>query len=224
MDPDEPVLPEEPVLSENSASGDSDDEDVEENKPRTPKMGGIVRLTKDEWAAWTGGKPKYKWKGLDDAANTEHTSPNQLRPTYASSAQKGYNYRRDGMTTKFKKGDQLTTFVTKVWNHLVDTGMDTIAYLPDPENSKVMTNVVKCHSRFTIDSARSFKDDASDWFDKYDKTNDKAARHFVLESLDEDLKDKVEDKLEDDDTFTVTWLTFIKAIQSVSIERFKSLK
>ena len=64
------------------------------DKPPKPNMGGLVSLSKSEWAAWTGGKPLSDWSGLDPTARVYHVSPNQLRPALASSAQKGYNYRR----------------------------------------------------------------------------------------------------------------------------------
>ena len=125
----------------------------ESKKPAKPLMGGLVALVKDEWSAWTGGKPNSDWSSLETAA-TENTSPNQLRPVYASAAQKGYNHRRTGLTTKFTPASDLSVFQTAVWNHLVDTGMDTIAYLQDPEDSDKMSNVVKSHARFTMDLAR----------------------------------------------------------------------
>jgi hypothetical protein len=66
-------------------------------KPIAPTVGGITLVTKDEWAAWTGGKPYHTWTGLDSSiALLEHTSPNQFRPVYVSAAQKGYNFRRTG--------------------------------------------------------------------------------------------------------------------------------
>ena len=36
--------------------------------PRTPIMGGIIQSSKDEYSAWTGGKPKADWSGLDPTA------------------------------------------------------------------------------------------------------------------------------------------------------------
>ena len=92
-------------------------------------MGDLVKLSKDEWVPWTGGKPNYDWTGLDLAeALSENTSSNQLRGDYAAAAQKGYNYRRTGLTVVFKKNDDLQVFSKNVWNHLLDTGMmDTIA-------------------------------------------------------------------------------------------------
>ena len=43
-------------------------------------MGNIVTLSKDDWSAWTGGKPAPGWVGLDPSAADNLTSPKQLRP------------------------------------------------------------------------------------------------------------------------------------------------
>ena len=118
-------------------------------KPETPLMGGLTLFTKDEWSAWTGGKPNSSWSGQDPVGGVlEHTSPNQLRPVYVSSTQKGYNFRRQGHKTLFKPADELISFQNMiVWNHLKDTGMGSIAYLRDPTDGTKMTNVVKAHAR-----------------------------------------------------------------------------
>ncbi|KAI2488998.1 hypothetical protein MHU86_25602 [Fragilaria crotonensis] len=113
-----------------------------EGKPPKPIMGAVIALSKDSWSAWTGGKPKTDWTGLDASAQLETTSPNQLRPVY----------------------------------------------------------------------------------DKYDKTNDKAARTYLLASLTATLSNKVSEKLEESDPFPIVWLQFLKSIQSTSIERFEDLK
>ncbi|KAI2513161.1 hypothetical protein MHU86_1199 [Fragilaria crotonensis] len=108
---------------------------------------GITLVTKDEWSAWTGGKPNHTWTGLDGSiALLEHTSPNQLRPVYVSAAQKGYNFRRTGHKISFKPSDDLISFQNVVWDHLKDTGMDSIAYLRDPTDDAKMTNVIKAHA------------------------------------------------------------------------------
>ena len=125
------------------------------NKPPVPLIGGITLVTKDEWSAWTGGKPNHTWTGLDSSiALLEHTSPNQLRPVYVSAAQKGYNFRRTGHKISFKPSDDLISFQNVVWEHLKDTGMDSIAYLRDPTDNTKMTNVVKAHARYTVQSAK----------------------------------------------------------------------
>jgi hypothetical protein len=194
-----------------------------DNKPAVPTIGGLTALNKDEWSAWTGGKPKADWSGLVDHT-FDSTSPNQLRPVYVSAAQKGYNYRRTGLKDTFKPTDDLIAFQNSVWNHLTDTGMDSIAYLKDPLDATKMTNVVKAHARFTVQSAKILIEDQVPKYDKYDRTNDKAARTFLLASLQIELSNKVSEKLDDSDSFPIVWLQFLKAIQSTSIERFEDLK
>jgi hypothetical protein len=49
-------------------------------KPVIPTMGDLVQASKDVWNAWTGGKPKPSWAGLEDSTTT-YKSPNQLRST-----------------------------------------------------------------------------------------------------------------------------------------------
>ena len=131
-------------------------------RPDKPIMGNIVSLSKDDWSAWTGGKPASSWMCLDATASDELTSPNQLRPVHASASQKGYNYRRTGMTTQFTPTSSLVDFQNAVWEHLTDCGMDTIAYLPDPEDSLLMTNVIKSHSRYTVQTAKSLGTNRTD--------------------------------------------------------------
>ena len=58
-------------------------------RPDKPIMGKIVSLSKDDWSAWTSGKPAPGWVGLDPSAADNITSPNQLRPVHASASQKG---------------------------------------------------------------------------------------------------------------------------------------
>lgn len=125
------------------------------NRPDKPIMGNIVSLSRDDWSAWTGGKPAPGWVGLDPSAADDLTSPNQFRPVHASASQKGYNFRRTGMTTLFTQSSSLVDFQNAVWDHLTDCGMDTIAYLPDPENASTMSNVVKSHSRYTVATAKT---------------------------------------------------------------------
>jgi hypothetical protein len=195
-----------------------------DNKPAVPTIGGLTALSKDEWSAWTGGKPKADWSGLEDHT-VDSTSPNQLHPIYVSAAQKGYNYRRTGLKDTFKPTNDLVAFQNAVWNHLTDTSMlDSIAYLKDPLDATKMTNVVKAHARYTVQLTKALIEDQVPKYDKYDRTNDKAARTFLLVSLQIDLSNKVEEKLDDDDPIPIVWLQFLKAIQSTSIERFEDLK
>jgi hypothetical protein len=100
-------------------------------------MGNIVPLPRNDWSAWTGGKPAPGWVGVDPSAADDITSPNQLRPVHASASQKGYYFCRIGMATLFTQASSLVDFQNAVWDHLVDCRMDTIAYLPNPESSSL---------------------------------------------------------------------------------------
>ena len=114
----------------------------------TPIMGGMVAITTTESAAWTGGIPKADWSELEDPTAT-FLSPNQLRPIQVGAAQKAYNARKEGLSTKFAKGGSIKDFSDKVLSHLEDTGMDTIAYLPSPTDHTKMINVIREHAHFT---------------------------------------------------------------------------
>jgi hypothetical protein len=195
------------------------------SKPLVPLIGGITLVTKDEWSAWTGGMPNHTLTGLDSSiAFLEHTSPNQLHPVYVSAAQKGYNFRRTGHKISFKPSEDLINFHNAIWEHLKDTGMDSIAYLRDPTDDTKITNVIKAHARYTVQSAKSSAEAQVQLYDKYDRTNNMAARTYLLAYLSIELSNKVTEKLDDSDSFPVVWLQFLKSIQSSSIERFQDLK
>jgi hypothetical protein len=192
-------------------------------KPTVPTMGDLVQSSKDEWNAWTGGKPKPSWVGLEDSTAT-FESPNQLRSTHPSSAQKGYNYRKKGLETKFSKKDDVALFQKHLLKHLVDCGMDSIAYVEDPANSLIMSNVIKEHARFTLSIAQRGMAVQSILYDKYDRENDRAAVAFLMDSLDTDLSMKLDKRLDEADTFPIVWLNLLKLVQSTSIERFENLR
>jgi hypothetical protein len=186
-----------------------------------PTMGGIAILNKTDCSAFTGGVPKYDWSELETTTN-EYVSPNQLRASYASS--KSYNYRKRGLEVKFKKGDNLQTFERKVFAHFKESGLDTISYLPDPEDATRMTSCISGHARYTIDSSRAASSLITSKFDRYDKENDTAAQYYVLDSVDTTLHRKISNKLKDDDHFPALWIILINEFQSTSIGRYDSLK
>ena len=193
-------------------------------KPTEPNNGGVLSNPDGKWDVWTGGKPKYDWSGLDINAATTFESPNQLRSTYASSAQKGYNYRKTGLQIKFGHDDDLTSFQDAVMDHLTDTGMDSISYLPDPKDATKMISVITSHSRFTISSVRTHSGTLEPLFDDYDRMNDKAAKRFLLDSLSKELGALIKKKTQDDDTFVIVWMLILQSIQSTSIEVFEEIK
>jgi hypothetical protein len=188
------------------------------HKPVTPTMGGIAQLDSAKFVAWTGGEPNADWTGFK-VATSDFESPNQLRST---NDVKGYNHRKLGLSTKFNKSDLLLPFKKLVQAHLKDTGLDTVAYLPDMR--KKMSYVITDHARFTLDSARAGSVAQMKSYDKYDHSNNKAAKAFLLDSLAVDLKTTITELIEDDDSFHVVWLTLMNEIQTQSIERIESIK
>ena len=176
------------------------------------------------WSAWTGGKPKYDWSGLDASAPSDYAMPNQLHPIHVSSAQKGYNHQCKGIDNKFAKGSDHFNFARLVWKHLVDTGMDTIAYLLSTKDPQEMVSIVQYYSQYSLKTTREHYKAAKAKFDHYDVNNDAAAHDFLLDLLEPKLCDMVNEKLKDDDGFLVTWFQLIKSIQTTNIEHYKSLK
>ena len=80
-----------------------------------PIIGGVA-IVDGKSTPWTGGRPQVDWLGLTDTEGlSTYDSPNQLRPTRASDAQKSYNLRCEGLKTKFSKGQKLTPFKRAVW-------------------------------------------------------------------------------------------------------------
>jgi hypothetical protein len=189
-----------------------------------PKMGDIVQTSKDEYSGWTGGKPKPDWSGLDATAPKMFKSPCQLRPMYAKSQIDAFTLRRKGLEVKFAVTDDLSLFEDKVWKHLLDTGMDTISYLPDVEDSTVMTSVVHGHSRFTLEYTEKSSKELKKEFDLYDDANDAAATQFLLNSLSPELEIKLAERMGNEDSFTVAWIRLISSITSTSIDKYDDIK
>lgn len=155
--------------------------------PVAPLMGGVSQIDATTHAAWTGGLPKADWTGLDPSSPTMHTTPNQLRPSSIGSAQKSFTFRQTGLSTKLTAAGDLDTFEHKIWQHLTDCGMDTIAYVPDPVDKNTMVNCVTDHARFSVESVTTLIEAQMSRYDHYDKANDTAATNFLLSSLDDSL-------------------------------------
>jgi hypothetical protein len=194
-------------------------------KPTEPNNGGVLSNPDGKWDVWTGRKPKYDWSGLDINAATTFEWPNQLHSSYASSAQKGYNYRKTGLEIKFGRDGDLTSFQDGMIDHLLThTGMDSISYLPDPKDAMKMISINTSHSCFTISSVRTHSGTLEPLFDDYDHMNDKAAKRFLLYSLSKELGALIKKKTQDDDTFVIVWMLILQLIQSTSIEVFEEIK
>jgi hypothetical protein len=102
-------------------------------------MGGLVQVKEDRWDAWTGGKPKYDWSGLDEPPLTAEDImqyPERTHSLYAESAAKLQAARRAPLEPKFTASGNLKEFLLQVSERLRNTGMDTIAYVPDPADCR----------------------------------------------------------------------------------------
>ncbi|MHA7927707.1 MAG: hypothetical protein ACX936_21115, partial [Marinobacter sp.] len=194
-------------------------------QPPKPINGGVVQVRTDEYVAWTGGKPTYLWTGLDPTAPQQPVSPNQYRSVHVSTSQKSHTFREKGsLETKFSKTSDLSAFEHEVWQHLVDTGMDTIAYVADPIKNRTMSNCVKEHSRFTVESVeRQIANQLID-YDEYDKANDREATNFLLNHLEADLAKDIRDLMEPNEPFPVVFLRVIETVRSTSSERYEAIK
>ena len=102
--------------------------------------------------------------------------------------------------------------------------MDSIAYLKDPTDGTKMTNVIKAHARYTVQLAKLLAETQAQLYNKYDRTNNMAARTYLLASISIELSSKVTEKLDDSNSIPVVRLQFLKSIQSTFIERFEDLK
>jgi len=171
-----------------------------------PKMGDIHRAGTDS-TPWTGGKPNVDWSGLDALAPTVPKTPNQFRPTKPSDNAKAYNQRRGkGAAELFKPSDDVIMFTKTLWKHLVDTGMDSIAYLQDPEKKNEMSSVVTESARHTLERAKVLCKAQLKEYDEYDVSNDSAALDHLLASLDPALRIRLEEKLTGEEAFPIAWL------------------
>ena len=100
---------------------DADAKTLSVYKPTQPIMGGLEQTSLTKFMAWTGGKPKLDWTGLDSTASQTKKSPKQLRATDAGSQSKTYSVRTKGLETKYGRGKNLTEFVKDVQAHLGPT-------------------------------------------------------------------------------------------------------
>jgi hypothetical protein len=181
----------------------------------------LVESSKGVWTVRSGGLPHEDWTGL--IAPSWVVSPYQLRPTYIGEAQKAYKYRVTGLKEKFVEDGDITYFADEFERHLRTTGMDTIAYLKDPETSE-MVSVVSKHTRFTADTVTSRALKQSRRYDENDWDNDQAAKECLLDSVSPELKKRIRNRIQDTDTFPKVWIEFITLVLSTSIDRYEQMK
>jgi hypothetical protein len=189
--------------------------------PIPPIMGGLVDGG-GYLVAFTGGKPKPDWSGLETSSQV-NTNPNQLR-IVGSKGVLPYNNRRTGLATKYKHGGDLETLMTDMTKHLKNHGMDTIAYRKDPHDASKMVHCLKEHPRFNLTYVRSSSESLKEHWDAYDLANDECAIHFFLDSIDTSMRTKVEKRQKESDTFVDVVFIFLMLETPYTAKKFEAIK
>ena len=107
-------------------------------------MGGLKEVDSNKQMAWTGGKPKLDWSGLDGKGPIR---PTQFRGQGVQDV-KSYTFRTQGIKLKLCKTVALESFCYEFWKYLKICGLDIITYVPDPADQLTMMSVVENHARF----------------------------------------------------------------------------
>ena len=107
-------------------------------------MGGVHTIPLGEHVAWMGGKPNRHWMMLANppVAGSPLSSPEKYDSSSVGSAQKLCNYHTNGLDPNFKKNDNLQVFHDIIWSHLLDHGLDTVTYVPDPTSTMEMISCI----------------------------------------------------------------------------------
>ena len=139
-----------------------------------------------------------------------------------STQQKSHRFRKTGMKTKFTHTDDLDKFKTTLWDHFRDTGLDTITYIVDPMDTMDTVSVVKNHARLSPPKAEA--DLLHTKFDMYDQQNNRAARAYLLDSIDDRLKRQLRYHCKETQPFSVWYMHFIRFVRNRSLDSFDRVK
>ena len=172
-----------------------------------------------------GGAPKVDWSGVENY-DTRLLTDLCYRSLDPVSGQKSAIYRTKGLIKKFEKGDKLSEFQKKVWEHLRMYGLDTITYLPGAKDSTKVQSSVMYHARFTGDMEKSIASCKiySSKFDNWDKKNDFESKLFLLNSLSDAVKEGFETFNDEEDTFAATWLKLVHYLVTTTSKTFDKMK
>ena len=130
---------------------------------------------------------------------------------------------------KLSKGSNLLDFQKIFKKRLESHGLDTITYLPDPEqassnvtgtNSGNMLSILTHHSRFTRERATALANEYFTKFDMYDRANNEDAKELLYNSIDTEIQkelDLVKDRF---DTFVEHWMEVVSMpLEETTISR-----
>ena len=198
------------------------------SKPPDPIMGKCLETWSGsgDYYYTFGGKPLADWSDIDPNSS-KAMSDNCLRALDPVSGQKHSRYRVKGLTKRYDSKHRLADFQDSIWEHLVNVGLDTVAYLNDPRDNSRVLNVIKNHAQFTGDLETAIRSSQTLYqkFDDWDKKHDMEAKTFLLNSLSEELKrDFKPFHKKAEDTLAITWLKLVHFLVNSNSKNFDKLK
>ena len=145
-----------------------------------PICGAFLRPeTKTE--PYVGGEPLSGFSGIKGGP-TYH-SPAQVRHLGAA-GQKSEHLRAKGLSTKFKEGDDLRLFLTKLYDCWSHNGMDTCAHV---EVGGIMYSILKHYTRLSFDEVFSAEKEQVRLYDIYLASDSQTAIKMFRNSVDEKI-------------------------------------
>jgi len=191
----------------------------------------LISRAKDFYAL-SGGKPNSQWEFLDKGVKSTAYNPNQHRS--ARNKAKSYSYRVKGLTSLFKEGMNVSNFRDDIMDHLEGHGMDTISisYLPELSSSLSATPVpmfslIEHYPLFTSSLEKGLavaKNYLDSKYDALDIENSAAAVDFLKNSLDPDLRRRLQTRVEPMDSFAMVWLRLMNMLVSHSSKHYDELR
>lgn len=147
-----------------------------------PKMGVVLDFKRVK----LGGEPKADWSGL---ALPSRGTPMCNRYASDSNEQKNYALRTSLPDFHFKKKCDLTDLMATLVRHLKMHGLDSVMYVPDPDQPGKVAFVPTDHTRLDW---MKIRDSVDHWvthcWDQYDLDNDAAVYELLLKICDKDMR------------------------------------
>ena len=196
--------------------------------PDVPRMG-IIFETAKGWVAVTGGKPALDWLHLETSPrnNSDYkTEPLRFRGQDNATATKTFLERETAISNVLRSGDDIHLFAKDFSIKMVQHGMDTIAYVPDPFDTTKMSYILDDYPKFQADkNIRDQVDLVSVKYDSYDRANSKNATKCLLNSLEESLRQRVVSRLRETDIyFPIVWMKVVAEFITYTPLRWESIR
>ncbi len=132
---------------------------------------------------------------------------------------KSQAYHVKGLKNKFTCTSNLQTFKKKMLKHLVAYGLDTITYLQSPTDVKKVVCAIKNHALYTLKEGVKVGNVIKElYYDQYCHENDRDAKEFLLNLVDEELETQLYKNCTDEDSFIAMWFNLIHLVRSVSVD------